>query len=209
MNHVVLLGDSIFDNARYVSGGPAVIEYLHRTLPAGWRATLLARDGAVTEGVLRQLEQLPDDATHLVISAGGCDALDHSDVFLHEKASSFGEVLSQLAGIHELFRHDYHQLMEAVVACGRPAAVCTVYDAIPGLDRVEQIGLYLFNDVILREAIRGALPVLDLRLVCTDPTDYSATSPIEPSELGGRKIASAISRLVTKHDFTSGCRVVV
>ncbi len=35
MNHIVLLGDSIFDNARYVPGGPSVIEHLRRGLPAG------------------------------------------------------------------------------------------------------------------------------------------------------------------------------
>ena len=42
MGHVVLLGDSIFDNALYVPGGPAVIDQLRRELPAGWSATLLA-----------------------------------------------------------------------------------------------------------------------------------------------------------------------
>jgi hypothetical protein len=28
VSHVVLLGDSIFDNGRYVPGGPAVIDHL-------------------------------------------------------------------------------------------------------------------------------------------------------------------------------------
>ena len=35
MSHVVLLGDSIFDNGRYVPGGPSVIEHLRKALPAG------------------------------------------------------------------------------------------------------------------------------------------------------------------------------
>ena len=46
MNHVFLLGDSIFDNGRDVPGGPSVIEHLRRCLPSGLRATLLAKDGA-------------------------------------------------------------------------------------------------------------------------------------------------------------------
>ena len=83
MSHVVLLGDSIFDNARYVPGGPSVIEHLRRSLPAGWRATLLARDGAGTAEMDRQLDLLPPDATHLVVSVGGNDALDHSGLILH------------------------------------------------------------------------------------------------------------------------------
>src|SRR3712207_2336551 len=45
MSHVVLLGDSIFDNAAYVRGGPDVIRQLQGVLPAGWKATLRAVDG--------------------------------------------------------------------------------------------------------------------------------------------------------------------
>ena len=77
-----------------------------------------------------------------------------------------------------------------------------------GLDRVEVTGLCLFNDVILREAFRAGLPVIDLRLVCTDAADYARSSPIEPSVVGGGKIARAIGRLVTTYDFKGvGSRV--
>jgi hypothetical protein len=208
VSHVILLGDSIFDNDRYVPGGPSVIEHLRRALPAGWRATLLARDGAGTAEVARQLDLLPADATHFLVSVGGNDALDHNGLILHEPAGSFAEVLSRLADIHEQFQRDYRAVLERVLGYGKPTAVCTVYDAIPGLGRVERTGLCLFNDVIQREAFRAGLPVLDLRLVCTDAADYARTSPIEPSVVGGGKIARAVSRLVTGHDFQSeGSRV--
>ena len=39
--HLVLLGDSIFDNAAYVPGGPSVIEHLRRILGGDWRATVV------------------------------------------------------------------------------------------------------------------------------------------------------------------------
>ena len=45
--HVVLIGDSIFDNGAYVAGGPDVVTQLRERLPQGWRATLGAVDGAV------------------------------------------------------------------------------------------------------------------------------------------------------------------
>ena len=61
--------------------------------------------------------------------------------------------------------------------------------------------LSLFNDVIVREAARERLPVLDLRLVCDEPRDYSAVSPIEPSQHGGNKIATAVAYAVASHDF--------
>jgi hypothetical protein len=208
MSHVVLLGDSIFDNGRYVPGGPSVVEHLRRALPAGWRATLLARDGAGTAEMGRQLAQMPADATHLVVSVGGNDALDHSGLLLHEPAGSFAEVLTTLAGIQERFRQDYRAVLGQILGLGKATAVCTVYDAIPGLDPVERAGLSLFNDVILREAFRAGEAVLDLRLVCTQADDYSRSSPIEPSAVGGGKIARAVARLVTSYDFrVEGSRV--
>jgi hypothetical protein len=73
--HVVLLGDSVFDNAAYVAGGPDVVAQLRQSLPTGWQATLSAVDGAVATDVRGQLAQMPASATHLVISAGGNDAL--------------------------------------------------------------------------------------------------------------------------------------
>jgi hypothetical protein len=208
VGHVVLLGDSIFDNARYVPGGPSVIEHLRRTLPAGWRATLRAVDGSVAADVARQLERVPPDASHLIVSAGGNNALDHSSLILHEPAASFAEVLTQLGRIRAEFQREYREMLHGVLSLGKPTAVCTVYDAIPELARAEHTGLCLFNEVIVREAVRRDVPMIDLRLVCSEPSDFARSSPIEPSALGGGKIARAISRVVTEHDFAAGgCRV--
>jgi hypothetical protein len=204
MSHVVLLGDSIFDNARYVPGGPSVIDHLRRCLPKDWKATLLARDGAGTAELARQLERMPGDATHLVVSVGGNDALDQSGFLHREPARSFAEVLTGLDEIHRQFRRDYREALASVLRLGRPTAVCTIYDAIPDLDRIEATGLCLFNDAILREAFGARLPVIDLRLVCTEPSDYSRASPIEPSALGGGKIARAIDRLIARWDALAG-----
>jgi hypothetical protein len=76
MAHVVLLGDSIFDNSAYVTGGPDVVRQLQARLPAGSRASLAARDGARISDVARQIDRIAPDATHFVVSVGGNDALD-------------------------------------------------------------------------------------------------------------------------------------
>src|SRR5499426_3497954 len=70
MTHIVLLGDSIFDNAAYVAGGPDVVRQLREILPPGWRATLSARDGAVIADLVGQLQKLPAGSSHLVVSIG-------------------------------------------------------------------------------------------------------------------------------------------
>lgn len=200
MSHVVLLGDSIFDNARYVPDRPAVIDQLRQALPDGWRATLLAVDGHITEDVATQLENLPTDATHLIVSAGGNDALGESSI-LGETACTVGEALGIVNEVQTRFRESYRSMLRVLQVRQLPTAVCTVYDAIPDLGPAEQSALAMFNEVILREAFSARLPIIDLRLVCDRPADFSHVSTIEPSVVGGAKIARAIAEVVTAHDF--------
>ena len=104
--HIVLLGDSIFDNAAYVPGRcPAVIDHVRSRLPVDWQATLLAVDGSVIADVYRQLGALPHDATHLVLSAGGNDALSEVGT-LQETVKTVGQGLRVLAEICERFRRE-------------------------------------------------------------------------------------------------------
>ena len=198
---VVLLGDSIFDNKAYVGGGPDVVVQLRERLPKGWQATLAAVDGAVTGDVTRQLARVPADATHLVVSVGGNDALRYEGV-LGEGARSVGGALARLAAVRERFRGDYRVMLDAVLGRGLPAAVCTVYDPRfpdPVRQRLAAAGLALLNDVIVREAFTRGLPLIDLRLVCDEDLDFA--NPIEPSARGGEKIAAEVARLVSEHDF--------
>ena len=200
MSHVVLLGDSIFDNAFYVPGGAPVIEQVRRGLPPGWKATLIAVDGHTVEGVATQLPRVPAGATHLVVSAGGNDALLAAGL-LREPAVTVGDALALVAGALAKFRVAYAAMLKGVLALGKPTAVCTVYDSVPGLGVAERAALTGFNDVITRAAVGTGIPLIDLRVLCADAGDYSPQSPIEPSEAGGAKIAAAICRLVTGHDF--------
>jgi hypothetical protein len=201
MKHVVLLGDSIFDNAAYVNGGPDVTAHLEGMLPAGWRVTLAAVDGSVSSDVHRQLADIPEDATHLVVSVGGNDALGHLAI-LDREVSSSAETLTELSAIAESFEERYGAMLEAVLGKNLPVTLCTVYHpSFPDevTQRLAVTALSVFNDVILRRAFTLGLPVIDLRLVCDDPGDYA--NPIEPSVQGGRKIAGTIRRVLAEHDF--------
>lgn len=193
MPHVVLLGDSIFDNAAYVRGGPDVLAHLQGRLPEGWDATLVAIDGATTEDMGRQYGRIPADATHLVLSIGGNDALMNIDI-LERRVSSSGEALGMLADVRDAFGGRYGEVLRTLRGRGLPLTLCTVYEGnFPDArrHRLATTALTVFNDVILRCAIRAGLPVIDLRLVCSEPADYA--NPIEPSVQGGAKIAQAIT----------------
>lgn len=204
--HVVLLGDSIFDNAVYVPGGPSVIEHLRRILPASWEATLLAVDGATMSSIERQLQRIPGSATHVVLSVGGNDVLGHAAFIMSEPTDSYAAALAGIARIRDEFSGEYREMLGDVQAVGLPLAVCTIYDSVPGLDPAEQTGLSVFNDVITRHAIAAGVTLIDLRLTCNESTDYAPISPIEPSAAGGGKIARAIHSALFNPD--TGCRVV-
>jgi hypothetical protein len=195
LSHAVLLGDSIFDNGVYVPDGPAFADQLRAALSEQWKVSLLAVDGHVTADVEAQLAGLPNDATHLVVSCGGNDALNYLPV-LAEGAQSVAEVLSHFAQIRSDFGQEYRRMLEKVVATQRDVTICTVYDCIPDLEPMAHAALSMFNEVILREAISAKVTIIDLRLVCTERSDYSELSPIEPSEVGGAKIAVVVRNIL-------------
>jgi lysophospholipase L1-like esterase len=204
VSHVVLLGDSIFDNAAYVGPGePDVVRQVRKLSPEGSRATLLAVDGSRLTDVARQLAAVPADATHLVLSCGGNDALGHAGL-LEERASSVAECLDKLARAAGQFERDYRGVVAALSARSLPAVLCTIYYPRFADAEVQQLAvtaLSVFNDCITRAAFAAGLPLIDLRLTCDEARDYA--NPIEPSARGGDKIARAITRAISEHDFAA------
>jgi hypothetical protein len=208
MTHIVLLGDSIFDNAPYVGSAPDVITQLRAHLPKDWQATLNAIDGSLVQDIVGQLERLPPDATHLILSVGGNNALGHASI-LDRPVSSSTQVFSQLADIRQDFSQQYRQLLQTLLVRQLPVTVCTIYnpnypDAI--YQRLATTALTIFNDEITQAAFQVGIPVIDLRLICKHPGDYA--NPIEPSAQGGEKIVSAILKVIAQHDFASDCSQV-
>ena len=194
MPHIVLLGDSIFDNRTYTGTEPDVVTHLRAMLPEGARATLLAVDGATTRSMARQVREIPDDATHLVVSVGGNDALGHGHL-IQGGATLTSDPLRHLAGIVDGFEADYRSAVQPALGVGLPTTICTVYNGAledPEVATRARVALMMFNDVILRVAVEHHASLIDLRLVCNEVADYA--NPIEPSGTGGLKIAKAILR---------------
>src|SRR4051812_5009646 len=158
--HIVLLGDSIFDNQPYVAAGGATIEELSARLPARWQATLLAVDGDRARDGHAQLARMPARATHLVVSVGGNDGLDQQTL-LTEPADTVGEAFFALGVAAREFEEDYRTMLRAVLARSLPVTICTIYngnfsDAQEAL--VLRTALTVFNDVIIRAGWENHLP---------------------------------------------------
>ncbi len=207
--HVVLLGDSIFDNKPYVGNGPAVIDQVRETLGLDWSAKLLAVDGSTTQDVIdEQVDKIPDSATHVIISSGGNDALQQQEILLRQ-IDIVSEALQAMYEIQRKFGKVYNQLIDAVCKKVDKVTVCTIYD--PNFDLAPRqqasiAALSIFNDRITRVAFARKLALIDLRLLFDNRQDYA--NPIEPSSQGGQKIADQIDRIVKTHRFDASASSV-
>ena len=197
-NVVVLLGDSIIDNGAYVrSGEPDVAQQLQMLLP---QHSVIRRavDGSTCADVLGwQMGDL-HDADRIILSAGGNDALQHIELLEAATATTARDVLVKLWSVREEFRRSYAALLDGFALTRRPVLVLTVYDPCfhgHGFDAAYQqaaeSAVSIIDDVIQQEARRRAFDVLELRTLFKDRADYA--NPIEPSAVGGAKLAKCMS----------------
>jgi len=225
MKHIILAGDSVFDNRTYVEvGEPDVRDQLADLLDDGDKATLIAVDGDINNNVSKQLDNIPNDATHLFISIGGNDALMHIDSFT-DSVNTIGEALDSFNEMVQKFERDYIKMLTNVIKYGLKTTLCTIYNPCfdhENMDRIKYMfppninfkelqrrsttALPLFNNIIFQEAFNFGLPVMDLRLIFNDMADYS--NPIEPSVVGGIKVARIIKEISYSHDFSMKSSVV-
>jgi hypothetical protein len=196
--HIALVGDSVFDNAKYTGSKPDVAGHLRGLVPEA-RVTLYAVDGTTTAEVGKQIDRLRPDITHALLSLGGNDALENADLLdapVRSTAQAWDLVAARVDAFEAAYRWALESLLEKV-APGKPrVTVCTIYGGSfpePQATRI-RTALAVWNDAIVRAALAFDVGILDLRAVCTEPSDF--TNVIEPSAQGGAKVAAAVDRTV-------------
>jgi len=204
---LALFGDSILDNAPYTGPEPDTTAHLERLLGEEWAVCRLATDGATMGDVAGQLRALRGRAEVAVLSVGGNDVLKHIGI-LEQPATSSGSVLEYLDAIATTFHEQYDAVVRTVVPHADRVILCTIYDVQlepPVLAQRVRVPLALLNDRIVRIATKLALDTLELRTVCTEPTDF--VQQIEPSPQGAAKIAKSIVGAMRRNGGLSSGRV--
>ncbi|MEM9129942.1 MAG: hypothetical protein AAGA97_09515 [Pseudomonadota bacterium] len=189
-----IYGDSIIDNRSYVgSKEPDVTQQISSLLP-DWDVNSFATDGARCDDIAEQLKHNPAPLeAHILLTGGGNDAMDTTWVLEDDTDRTFPEVLGLLVNIKEQFRAKYRELMAELV--NRPTLISTIYNPKfdhPSTEPIKKpaVGLLTaYNDVIQEEACGAGCSILELRRLFTGPEHFA--NPIEPSALGGEKIAKA------------------
>jgi lysophospholipase L1-like esterase len=192
-NLIVLLGDSIIDNGEYLrSEEPDVAQQLEILLP---HHTVLKRavDGSTSADVLRWQTGDLKDADHIILSAGGNDALQHINLLEAVTGLTTRDVLVKLWLIREEFRRSYADLLDCLAHARRPVLVLTVYNPCfhahgfnPAYQQAAESAVSIINDVVQQEGRRRSFDILELRTLFQDRADYA--NPIEPSTVGAAKL---------------------
>jgi hypothetical protein len=125
VQHIALMGDSIFDNRNYVGSDPDVVTHLRKQLPTGWAATLCAIDGSTSNMIVAQMTRIPKDTTYIVVSVGGNDALKHQDLLSNNEGNN-QSILTELAQVAATFTDNYREALVKLKALGKPITVCTI-----------------------------------------------------------------------------------
>jgi len=164
-----------------------------------------------------------EEASHIIVSIGGNDLL-HNISFL-QRTSELSKIMGKDAridkwGVKELnpsrnrvFEETYFEIIkpftkqyETIVANlsnhRAKLLLCTVYegdladsDEFSDVNNSSKTMVSLFNDIVYRTANKYGADVLELREIFVRPEDYA--NPIEPSHIGGEKLAKAIQKWVS------------
>ena len=197
MSAVCLLGDSIIDNKVYVGRNElSVKEHLEAMSESMFNQ--IAVDGHTTKDVLNfQLNQLPKISTHKVLSIGGNDLLQQISFLKNKDALTTKEVMEQAVCKLAPIKKRYRTIVEKLSQEKSKLLLCTVYEGnltddlfYRDIAFASQAMVSMLNDVIFSTAATFNVDVLELRNIFTAPEDYA--NPIEPSHIGGKKLASRI-----------------
>lgn len=195
-HHVSLLGDSIIDNKVYVGEGElSVTEHLQHNSSCYF--TMIAVDGDTTADVLdNQLDNLKEPVSHIVLSIGGNDLLQNL-YLLQDETSGMKFALEKCSELISEIQENYIKILEHLSQNDTKVLLCTVYEGdlesdllLAEYDKAGQVMLKMHNDTVYYLASKFEVDVLELRNIFTNKEDYA--NPIEPSHIGGEKLAKAI-----------------
>ena len=165
MKHVVLLGDSIFDNKRYVGEEPDVIDQLKADLPAGWTASAecARRLDHFRHGWPAQApppRRHPSRGERRRQRCAQAQRPARREGELGRRACSTSSARSEAE-----FQANYRAMLDRP-ARGEAArrGLHHLRGALqnPDTHRIAATGLSVFNDIITREAFARGLPLIDL-----------------------------------------------
>lgn len=182
-NNIILMGDSVLNNSKYVSTNKSVEDILKKKINNVLNVNVLnvAKDGAVISDLYKQLDKIPielnNSETNIFISIGGNDILK----------------LRSATQVKPLF-DKYMEFLKALRVKLGNAKIYIMNVYLPTNPKYETYKPYIdeWNQLIEKSSskIGEMYQVVDLHSLLTKPEDF--VYDIEPSESASEKIANLI-----------------
>jgi lysophospholipase L1-like esterase len=180
-NTIVLLGDSILNNSKYVPEGASVVDNLKTKTNNVFN---FAKDGATINDLYTQLDNVTQDLnnsnTYIFISAGGNDILNKGGQLTSSEIKSlFNTYMNFLTALRERLGSVKINILNLYLP------------ANPRYQSYKE-SIDQWNNLIKEYSFKiGEMyNVVDMYTLLTTPEDF--IYDIEPSELASKKIANAI-----------------
>lgn len=180
-NTIVLLGDSILNNSKYVPEGASVVDNLKTKTNNVFN---FAKDGATINDLYTQLDNVTQDLnnsnTYIFISAGGNDILNKGGQLTSSEIKSlFNTYMNFLTALRERLGSVKINILNLYLPANPRYQSYT--------ESIDQ-----WNNLIKEYSFKiGEMyNVVDMYTLLTTPEDF--IYDIEPSELASKKIANAI-----------------
>ena len=180
-DNIILIGDSVLNNANYVSNNNSVYDILKTKTPNVFN---YSKDGATIDDCYSQLDKIPlelnNPNAHVFISAGGNNILNARNKMTSEN-------------IIHLF-NSYSELINSVKArlSNAKIYICNLYLPTNPRFQTYKPSIEQWNKLITKNSnkIGEMYTVIDLYSLLNTPEDF--VYDIEPSETGSNKIANII-----------------
>ena len=179
MDTIVLIGDSVLNNANYVSPGFTVYDLIKSRHE---NVQIYAADNSAIKDVIKQIENMPNKFntknTYIFVSAGGNDILNLS---IHQDEDT-AKVL-----------FDMYLLLIKVIKQKFPNAnivALNIYYPPNPYYKIFYSTVELWNNLLKKNRSQQGYSLIDINKMLISEDDF--THDIEPSDIGGEKIANAI-----------------
>lgn len=212
--HIILLGDSILDNANYVKFNTisdlCVTEQFQDTIAKKnleYKVSNLAIDGYTTDDILdnKIINKIPKNATYILLSIGGNDGLMSLNELNNPKMLLPWNFINLLLQTKNKFKIKYNTILKNINKLHPNCKIIcmTIYYPIFYhsilLQIISNIGVNIMSNVIINETSKYNIPIIDIRKVFDKWQDYA--NSIEPGIPGGDKIVNNTLNIIDKYNF--------
>jgi len=195
MQHIILAGDSVFKNDKFVQADFSVADLLGVTIPQQTKISLVANENCTIQDLKQQLCALPGSTSHVFLSCGKC-LLHEFASRLQKDISNYGNFLDQLATLKNDYALHYRSLIHLAKDATSHIVSCSLIEDRSIKSPLSILLHSIINEIIFHESAMARISIIDLAKLFNEEIDYCRDLPSQVSEYGGRKLVLLLTQIL-------------